>query len=175
MAYGNHSDNENLAFLHKFIRNCPKITNMHLTYYVLPNGLVILYVYWELHEFNMLFSVCILRAAASVQHDPVYNTVSVVNNHFHYQSWNAWVTHSIVRTQPRSTWVGILLTVWLLLTVCHEYGGGVGYDWLVLGLSFGRCVKIFILFVIQIYNLISSFWLSYSYCCLSSDLNQQST
>ena len=33
----------------------------------------------------------------------------------------------VVTAHP-PTWVGILLTVWLLLTVCHEYGGGVGYD-----------------------------------------------
>ena len=45
-------------------------------------------------------TTCAEHLRASVQHDPVYNTVSVVNNHFHYQSWNAWVTHSIVRTQP---------------------------------------------------------------------------
>ena len=43
-----------------------------------------------------------------------------------------------VLTAHPPTWVGILLTVWLLLTVCHEYGGGVGYDMLALGLSYKK-------------------------------------
>ena len=53
---------------------------------------------------------------------------------------------------PPLTWVGILLTVWLLLTVCHEYGGVVGYDMLALGLSYSRGIKL-IHISISLYNL----------------------
>ena len=88
-----------------------------------------------------------LRAAASVQHDPVFNTVSKSKFCFPYQSRIAWVTTVLFAHNPKGgcfdstsslTWVGILLTVWLLLTVCHEYGGVVGYDMLALGLSYKK-------------------------------------
>ena len=60
--------------------------------------------------------------------------------------------HSFVRTQTLNgdvltahppSWVGILLTVWLLLTVGHEYGGVAGYDMLALGIGYSRFIKVF--------------------------------
>ena len=47
----------------------------------------------------------------------------------------------VLTAYPLPTWVGILLTVWLLLTVCHEYGGGVGYDMLAPGLSYSLLMR----------------------------------
>ena len=58
----------------------------------------------------------------------------------------------VLTAHPLPTWVGILLTVWLLLTVCHEYGGVVGYDMLALGLSYSRGIKL-IHISISLYNL----------------------
>ena len=51
-------------------------------------------------------------------------------------------THRKLTAHP-PTWVGILLTVWLLLTVGHEYGGVAGYDMLALGIGYSRFIKVF--------------------------------
>ena len=50
----------------------------------------------------------------------------------------------VLTAHPLPTWVGILLTVWLLLTVCHEYGVGVGYDLLAPGLSYSLLDEVLI-------------------------------
>ena len=47
----------------------------------------------------------------------------------------------VLTAHPLPTWVGILLTVLLLLTVCHEYGGGGGYDMLAPGLSYSLFMR----------------------------------
>ena len=66
------------------------------------------------------------------------------------------------------TRVGILLTVWLLLTVCHEYGGVVGYDMLALGLSYSRGIKL-IHISISLYNLTNLLLLLIMFWSLSTE------
>ena len=107
-----------------------------------------------------------LRAAASVQPDPVYKTVSSskIKNRILLtfvslpglpgcpQFCSHTTLNGDVLTAHPPSWVGILLTVWLLLTVCHVYGGVVGYDMLALGLSYSRGIKL-IHISISLYNL----------------------
>ena len=111
-----------------------------------------------------------LRAAASVQPDPVYKTVSsskFIKILFFslpgLPGWPQFCSHTTlngdVLTAHPPKWVGILLTVWLLLTVCHEYGGGAGYDMLALGIGYSRFIKVF--YQISIFPLLH-FWFSYS-------------
>ena len=89
----------------------------------------------------------------------------------------AWMTTVLFAHNPKGgcfdstpplTWVGILLTVWLLLTVCHEYGGVVGYDMLALGLSYSRGIKL-IHISISLYNLTNLLLLLIMFWSLSTE------